>query len=310
MHFKLIYENHWNFGLSVAETFLMLKYALENVGHRADIEKEFCPGFINVVMENFDEEFLARINDQWTDDTKLIVIATEFLTGSTFNDIYDDPEERESKRNHYQNKKLWQDRFDNFVKLAPRMSAIWHLAFQEVPIYQNIFKDIPVGYLPHIYSENFSRVTHLQDDEKDIDVFFSGAQNQYRNKILDSLRDVGLNVVMTHQMTAPFHREDLIARSKLAVNIKQNSDWAYESNSRLFYHINNDSLVLTEKCSDPSDLNKYVVTVDNNWVELVKEQLSLGHFTERAIGIRQDFAKDKTPEMIIPLLLSDSGLFE
>lgn len=303
MKFKLIYENHGNFGIHVGDYFLYLKYALESLGHRADIEYAFCPGEMNVVLECFNDTFTEKVESSWTPGTGMIVIATEFLTGQTFNDIYQDAPENQMASDHNQRRDFWLMRHSNFIRLMPRFSAIWHVSDQQQPVYQQAFPEQIVDYLPHGYCEQFATVKHRSDSDKDIDLLFTGAMTTYRRQVLDQLAQRGLTVASTVQFTAPFHREDLIARSKLTLNIKQHPDWQHESVTRLYYHICNDSLLMTDQCRHTTDIHQHVIERKGEWLDAVQQQLSQGAFTERAIATRERFAAERpVAELMAPLL--------
>ncbi len=308
MHFKLVYENHGNFGLHVGDYFIYLKYALESVGHRADIEYAFAPGYMNIMLECFNDMVTEKIESSWTAGTGLIVIATEFLTGMTFNDIYLEDNASRLQSDHNQRHDVWQMRYNNFVSLLPRMTAVWHVAEQQQIVYQEAFPTTLVDYMPHGYIEQFATVKNRTDLHKDIDVLFTGTMTSYRKNILQSLSDAGLQVMSSILFTAPFHREDLVARSKLVLNIKQHPDWKHESVTRLYYHISNDSLLMTDRCRHQSDLFPYVIERKGEWVAAVKQVLNKGDFTDRAKAARERFSKERPVLKLIAPLLHRAGI--
>ena len=123
MLFKLIWGNHWNFGLTILDTCILLKKAIELLGHRVDIERNVCPGEINIIIENFNKEQTKIIVDaKKVTGTRFILIATEAIYNGQFNNF-------ESKIDHsyYSDKDYWFERFNNFVKVEKISSAIWHL---------------------------------------------------------------------------------------------------------------------------------------------------------------------------------------
>jgi len=308
MKFKLIYENHGNFGIHVGDYFLYLKYALESLGHSADIEYAFCPGYMNIVTECFNDTFTDKVESLWTEDTGMIVVATEFLTGNTFNNIYQDKADSQMQSDHNQRKDYWKNRYQNFIRLVPKFSAIWHVSDEQQLVYQSAFSDTVVDYIAHGYCEQFPTIKHREDKDKDIDVLFTGTMTTYRQQILDSLKNSGLNVKTSILFTAPFHREDMIARSKLTLNLKQHPDWQHESVTRLYYHICNDSLLMTDDCRYKTDIHDYVIERKDEWPEAIKNELAKGQFTERAINTRNQFAKDRPVATLMAPLLSRAGL--
>jgi len=308
MKFKLVYENHGNYGIHVGDYFLTLKYGLESLGHTADIEYGFSPGYTNIVLECFSDSFAEKVEQAWRPGTKLIVVATEFLTGQTFNDIYQESDDISSKTDQNQRRDFWKMRYDNFIRLLPRMTAVWHVADQQVPVYKAAFTDTHVDYLPHGYTEKFATVHHRADDEKDIDVLFTGTITRYRQDILNELKHAGLNVASSILFTAPFHRDDLISRSKLVLNIKQHPSWQHESVTRLYYHITNDSLLVTDECQYPTDLHDYVIQREASWLQSIKKQIALGNFSARAKAIRLQFANERPIDQLFSKLLNQSGV--
>lgn len=304
MHFKLVYENHGNFGLHVSDHFLYLKYALESLGHRADIEYEFCPGEFNIVMECFNDQFTEKVEKLWIEGTAMIIVATEFLTGDTFNNIYQEEQNSSNRNDQNQRKDFWSMRYKNFQRLLPKCTAIWHFSDQQAPIYQQAFPDTPVHYLPFSYSDSFKTVNHRPDSEKDIDVLFTGTLTTERTAILESLQDNGLVVKSSILFTAPFHRDDLIARSKLVINIKQHPNWQHESVGRIFYHLSNASLLITETCKYQSDLHDFVIEKQGSWLDAIQEQLDIGNYCERGLSASQQFMRERPASVIMASLLT------
>jgi len=308
MHYKLIYENHWNFGIHVADTLLMIKYALEDAGHRADIEKNICVGFTNIVLENFDDEFVQRALNSFSEDqnTKFIIVATEFLVNGGFNQFVQDAEVL--NKSHYDDIDYWQKRYINFSKLLPVTTAIWHLSEQQVDVYRQALQRADVFYLPHIYSDKLYTVKHRPDEEKDIDFVFTGTLTDYRKKVLYQLESRGYKVATLPMLTASFHREDVISRSKVALNIKQYAQWQHPSNSRFFYHIVNRSILVSEHCQYKCDLNAYIEEAsEGNFVEHSIQALKQGNWcdqsTKRANAFTLSHAGEKR---ITPILHNES----
>jgi len=308
MQFKLVYENHQHYGLHVADILLMMKYSLASLGHTADIEHRFMPGYMNIMLECFDDDFVKHIENTWSPGTGLIVVSTEFITGGTFNNIYNEPEGIREKADHNQRKDYWQQRYNNFSRILPYVSAVWHPAKQQVPLYRETFPAVNIEYMPHAYSNAFATVKQYDDSKKDIDVLFTGTLTRYRKEMIAPLHDAGLNVVVSSLFTAPFHREDLISRAKVTLNIKQHSDWEHESVGRLHYHLSNDSILITDDCRFPTDLHEYVSKVGDSWEESIMEQLSLGFYTKRARDARERYSHSQPATILFKHLLEESGI--
>ncbi|MCB1775983.1 MAG: glycosyltransferase [Candidatus Competibacteraceae bacterium] len=300
---KIIYENH-GAGIHTADTLSMICQGLELAGYRADIEKELAPGHLNILLENFTDEFTERVLKLADTGTDFIIVATEFLTGNTFNDF------RESSFGlprdvHYDNLAYWVKRHHNFQRLSERALAVWHLSEHQVPVYRQALPGCRVEYLPHGYIAAFRRVVMRPDADRDIDFLFTGSLTPYRRRILSALEKQGYRVHAAPAMTAHFHREQLLARTRIALNLRQHAQWLHPSNSRFHYHLNNASLLLTERCHYSCDLDAYVEHSSDIVNEAIMS-LSCGHFSERAESALARFAKARPMGHLMASLMETS----
>lgn len=301
-HVKLVYGNHWNFGINVGDTFLLIKHALEGYNILADIEKEPSPDHINIVMENFNDEYIEKMRDVYQKGGRFIIIGTEFLTGSSFNDFKFDGDS-----SYYFDAEYWSNRYRCFIEATHLSQAVWHFSDVAAHDFSNLL-DLPVFYFPHYHVAEFKQVQHRCDQDKDIDFLFTGAKTDYRLDILQQLSAKGYKVEVMHALTAPFHRNDLIARSKIALNLKQFEQWPYPSQSRFFYHIINESLLITEATEVEADIQPYVLTAQGNFIEYCQYQLEKGRFNERAQENTRHFAQEKPMQPSILQILEGSSL--
>jgi len=308
MHFKIVYGNHYNYGIQVSETILLVKAALEVAGHAADIVRHFCPGFINIFQEglitqdNSNIDFLNSFDAALKHPkTHIIIIATEYLKNHTFND-FDANNEKDTSI--YSNKAYWRTRLANFLYMEKASIATWHLGEYAVDDYKNYLKHNKIFYLPHYYAPNLTRVNHNQDTDKDIDFLFTGSQTDYRKGIITDLRNRGYNVVLGTTITASFHRENLLQRTKVSLNLKQYPDWPYASPSRFHYHIINKSLLLTENCTYGCDIQPYVITApEDNFLEFCVDTLEAQNYNKKAQEYFELFRKECDFKPVIEKLL-------
>jgi hypothetical protein len=78
-------------------------------------------------------------------------------------------------------------------------------------------------------------------------------------------------------------REDLVARAKIGLNMKQTESWLYPSNSRYHYHLSNDSLLVSEHCAVPCDLSPYIIEADQGaFVQRCYDVISSGDWANEA----------------------------
>jgi hypothetical protein len=101
-------------------------------------------------------------------------------------------------------------------------------------------------YVPLGYSRRLERVVH--SPVKDIDVFFYGAINVRRRRILDALADRGVRVKAAFGLYGP-QRDQYIARSKIVLNLHQFATTQLEQ-VRISYLLNNRCFVISESAED------------------------------------------------------------
>jgi len=261
MEFKLVYGNHGKDPVQVYETLLLIKFGLESLGHKADLEHNLSPGKTNILIESFSYDFLEVYKEfSTTPGTEYIIVATEFLTGDTFNQ-FGEPRPEGDDLPHYENPRYWRKRHRTFVEASQRARAVWHLSASQTGVYRHGLGLEHVHYLPHGHVAQLERVHHQSHEHKDIDVLFTGTPTAYRDQVLSDLRVRGLAVRFSLPRSA-VQREDLVGRSKVAVNIRQSAEWKYPSNSRYHYHITNSSLLVSERCDETCDLSPYVVEAE------------------------------------------------
>lgn len=270
MKFNLVYGNHSNYGIHIADTLRLIKYGLQSIGHIVAISPMMKAGENNILVECFTYDFIVAMeNLRKQPNTRFIILATEYISDNERFNYF--PDSSIEDKGHYTLDSLWQKRWKTFCLATKSCDAIWHLSENQVKRYQAYFKNIPVGYLPHGYLDELIRVRPVEQQLKDIDVLFTGTMTPYREAMIGGLTSSGLNVIHGAANTPEHLREDWVGRSKLAINLRQNSNWSYPSNSRFFYHIVNSSLLLTEQCAESCDLDDYVLHVESSeFVERVR----------------------------------------
>lgn len=117
---------------------------------------------------------------------------------------------------------------------------IWDLSAANAAKYGA--KYVPIGWHPSM--ERFERSRDL-----DIDIVFSGAINDRRAKVLNALQERGLHVVVVPIRAYGRQRDALLARAKLALNIRFYEDGIFPV-LRTAHLIANHVPVLSETCAD------------------------------------------------------------
>src|SRR5262245_49166655 len=90
MFFKLIYSNHKS-AVQLEDLLILLHMLLETAGHQAEYDNRLYPGdYCNVLVERFGPGMEKRLQELNQTGAQTILVATEFITGSTFNDFPED----------------------------------------------------------------------------------------------------------------------------------------------------------------------------------------------------------------------------
>lgn len=309
MKFKFIYGNHANFGNGIHDTMQLLKYGFEESGHELHFEKNICPGHTNIIVELFTYDFLQRcIDASKTPGTRFVIIATEFITGETFNDFRVKNETNSLvSLNHYDHRDYWFKRYTTFTKATELACSVWHLNEVASEKFKRVLsKD--VLYMPHCYVSKLATFCTFQR-KPDIDFLFTGTLTAFRESILSSLIESGFKCKFLDPSTPPSLRLSWVERSKIALNLKQNSDWKYSSNSRYYYHLCNDSLMISQKCEINCDLSVFITEVEEKeFLEKCKELI----YSKKYISLRkaqtEKFNDEKPNEGYFKVLIDKLGI--
>lgn len=309
MKFNLVYGNHSFEGVHISDTLRLIKYALQSIGHTVVLSSHIVAKENNILIENFTYDFIVVMEEmRKIEGTKFILLATEYISDQERFNYF--PNNTVDEKSHYGYDRLWEKRWKTFCLAVKNSDAIWHLSESQVCSYQARFKNTPVGYLPHAYLPELIKLPKVEPQHKDIDVLFTGTLTPYREIIINNLRAAGLEVVVGKINTPDHIREDWISRSKIALNLKQNANWLYPSNSRFFYHIMNNSYLITEQCDESCDLDDYVEHVSSiNLISKVKDALQQDttHLAEENLKL---FMKNRPMQPLIAELVDTTCNFK
>lgn len=313
MEFKLVYGNYgrsstpFNPPVYLNDILLLVKYGLEAAGHRVDLEYRLCPGKTNILLENFTYDFIEEYKVcQRVPGTEFILIATDFITGNTFND-FGASSVPGGAAQIYEDQVYWLKRYTTFCLAAERARAVWHLNADQVEVYRRQLNRKSIHFFPHGHLERFSRVGHNRDADKDIDVFFSGTVTPYRERVLADLSARGLHVQICPSTTSPLIRDDLVGRSKLAVNVRQHAAWEYPSTSRIHYHLSNRSPLISERCNHGCSLSPFVVQANADaFIEEVAEAITSKDYARLADSQHERFVREMPLRPRIETLLDST----
>ena len=98
---------------------------------------------------------------------------------------------------------------------------VWDASLRNISRYPD---GIKVTHVPMGYESSMKRFERRAPADRDIDVVFCGYMNERRNDILVKLRRRGLNVAVPTYTTWGKDRDDVIARAKLALDMRYYED--------------------------------------------------------------------------------------
>lgn len=98
---------------------------------------------------------------------------------------------------------------------------IWDASLRNISRYPTGLKvtHVPMGYEP-----SMKRFERRPPEDRDIDVVFCGYPNERRIAVLDDLRSRGLRVVVPDYQTWGKERDDIIARARVALDMRYYED--------------------------------------------------------------------------------------
>ena len=236
----------------------LIRKALLRIGVDALYTAEPEPNSINIFAENFTNVQLKRYFDckKRYPTTKYIVIASELVTGNTFNDV-GLPEDGSS---FFCDREFWKTRFDNFMKFTTCCTDVWTLIPPPHDMYRELFKNtnIKVSYFPHC-SIGYQDCSARDWKEKDIDVFFSGTMTSYRQEIIKMLETEGLKVICRlPERTPNFVRKSFIRRAKVCLGLKLGEHSQFGSAGRIHYYLTQKVRHISEKTPLTVEIDRYI----------------------------------------------------
>jgi len=287
MNFTIETSNHGANPRHVEDYLALLRLLVEAAGHQSE-NPPGSPGACHIFVEYFNRRHAAAIEEIRRAGAEVIIVATEFLTGQTGDgeEVTGDRGQGTGKRGqgtekkpvtcnlspvtsfndfggdrsagHYGNQGYWRSRFENFRACARHAKAIWCASDdpEQISLYQTLVEKAPVVPLPFPHFPGYAPVEHRKD--KEIDLFFWGSQTGHRAATMKRLST--RHAVSFPGFQAEALRRDLVARSKICLNLKQGPSWQFPSKMRYWYHLSNRSFLLGEECPRRCELDRYVPT--------------------------------------------------
>jgi hypothetical protein len=276
--FNLILANH-SLGIHVSDIFEYFYHGIRSAGGQAryshfrwELDK------INIILENFeDDQFTNAVLQvkKRSQGSKLYLIATELIINGRMNSS--EYHGASNNDGHYENHAYWERRTSNFKKLLNEFDGI--ICVSEA-LYEG-YKDLhdSIFYMPLAYCKPPRPFTMIDENEKDIDILFSGTLTPYRKTLLQSWLQAGFRVENLGAHTPEYIRADYCARTKLYVGLKLSEYTRLLSKCRSQYVLNNNMPHLFEPVPCPTDMDEYLnfIPLGKDTFKYVTESLRQGH---------------------------------
>lgn len=227
-------------------------YALEEMGHDCSIRKNNLePSRLNILVGAHNLSSPQHVLDI-AGVGDYVVLQTEVIKGDAVNLSGD--------RDHFESV---------YLPLMQRAKSVWEGASTNLAILEAFgcrTQTYVGGYTPAM-----EEIVHKRN--KDIDFLFYGSMTPHRQRMLDQLRARG-HVLVTEFDISAFYRNDLIARSKVALSPRQGDQMNHLPYGRICYLLNNRMPVLVERCLEQEWLQDcFFWSESDEWVDLCVETL-------------------------------------
>lgn len=247
MKFNVSYMGPMNIFHVRRDLMLAIQYGLQECGHDASISLcNIDPGRINILISGY-----------W-----LSPKSAKEVMGSGITYIHLNTEIiADGMLNYKPDKCDFKGVYMPFMKSA---KAAWDLIPQNISQYTKY--GCEAKFMRWGYTDKLKEIQHR---DKDIDFYFFGSLSERRKAILLALERAGM-IGATDQECPHFLRNDRIARSKVQLNLVQETKYKHVTSTRTCYLSNNDCFIVSEPEDDPA---RYLesTSVTENIIEFVKE---------------------------------------
>ena len=240
MKFNITYMGDINFLNFQRDWLLLIAYGLQDLGHAVVIShNELDSGkTINIICHGVHNLAKDKVHHIINSNVNYGVIPGELIISRTINNRsqFDGESARVSTD------------FDNsyfpYLRSADFIWCVMEHNIKELPKYE--LK--PSGFLRFGFHPRLQEIKLLPDEYKDNDVYFFGLLTEDRRNILRTIQEKGLKILL-HDYDNPtlsFVRNSYINRSKIILNLAQNTGFRHMSGIRIVYLVTNHCYGLCE----------------------------------------------------------------
>ena len=279
--------NTHNFTQNLVEYFKYLRNGFALSGQKTGLFPEFYSGdrMINVMLEACSLEIakeLAQVHKKT--GLRLVLVATEVVTGGTFNSIGNDV-----ANSHYGDQAYWQERFDAFSILTEIAEAIWLVSEYQRSGYEEAFPNQRILTLPICFDPIESTTGDTFVAPKIYQALFLGTITNVRKEILTEL-EKHIEVCKPENFYS-FNVRSCIKASRVCLHLNLQQDWPYTSVMRHHVLLTCGSYVISEKSYLPGELDDFVEVVPREtFVETVNARISDQDLVSKSKEIQRRYA--------------------
>ncbi len=285
MKFNISYLGpEWLFHLR-RDFILMLKYSLSDLGHEVNLSgSSLDTSSINLLIGAYflRSEDLEKIKKS---NIRFINVNTEVISQDMLN--------------------FNPDKVDFMGAYLPMMRSglvCWDVIQDNIGEYKRY--DCPAHFLRWGFHENLQEISHRRD--KDLDFYFFGMMSPRRKKIIDSLLSAGFRGIADHSCPY-FLRNDRISRTRVNLNLVQDSKYSHVNSFRVCYLANNNCYILSEYECDPAGYLDYTDVFEIEQIsERISRAISQKTWLEKGYSVTEDFARNHPSKEIMERLLEDT----
>jgi hypothetical protein len=283
---------------------------------------------LNIVLECFNPKSFDYFRERSVAGARSIVIATEFLTGDTFNCFDGHPlgpsnplaaaisplvlklQRRQAGQRYAKAIYLreYQERARYFFQAVEMSEAIWTVNEAQTPAYLARFEGKKaVAQLPMTFLDHEVYRVEPPLPRKDYDIFFGGTFSHYRRNLLKRWGEDGRRIITSTPDQPNLLRNHKASRSRLVLDLKQHESWPYVSNFRLHYHLCRGDYVASESRRERTNLCRYVNQLPEDTYSAVEELLANpGGLHEQGLEMRERFRDEQPAHRVFKEFLEKS----
>lgn len=321
----IVFGNHGSSPVKLEDYFEYLSHVFSAADYEIRFSEGVVPGALNVLIESFEARHVqALVDAKKTPGTKFVLIATEVISGDSFNQFADSSGSATRKVARYSSwrrvfvralktvpwktwfrkwmprlyhklariylavsersfgsAQYWADRFHYFMQVAKMSDSIWCVLSYQMPEYTQKF-GAKVHLMPIASWQSECQNPVQGKIEKDIDFLFTGAVTKHRQEMLKALSARGHRVVVGTPSWPKILRDNMIARTRVCLQIRQHDSWKTPSVMRYHHLLCSGALIVGEatpiKCFQEQFVN---MASTQDYIEVCERVLREGGFAEK-----------------------------